>query len=193
MKENTRPYSGLSKGQKIQHYVERIRWASRMIRRLGVESPVGVEVGLWKADFAINMLKENPTLRWYGIDPYTPYGRKSRKQPAWDDIYNRVVGKMEKYIDERRFFLIRKYASEGHKFIPDNVDFVFIDGNHDCEFVYKDIILYEKKLRKGGIIGGHDYYGEGVSRAVDDYANLFKRNLKWSFDFDPAGIWWWKL
>ena len=40
--------------------------------------------------------------------------------------------------------------------IPEKLDFVYIDGNHAYEYVKKDIGLYYPKLKKGGVIGGHD-------------------------------------
>ena len=39
-----------------------------------------------------------------------------------------------------------------------SLDFVFIDGNHAFEYVTEDIAEWSKKVRKGGIISGHDYF-----------------------------------
>jgi len=63
--------------------------------------------------------------------------------------------------------------------IPDNLDMVYIDGNHAYEYVKKDIELYYPKVKAGGIIGGHDIegnsLGEDVRRAVFEFAQ--KNNL----------------
>ncbi len=54
------------------------------------------------------------------------------------------------------------------KLYEDNsLDFVFIDANHNYEFVKKDIEAWLPKIKKGGYIGGHDY-GGGVKQAVDE-------------------------
>ncbi len=42
-------------------------------------------------------------------------------------------------------------------FEDESLDFVFIDGNHDFEYVVEDICKWTKKVRKGGIVSGHDY------------------------------------
>ena len=42
--------------------------------------------------------------------------------------------------------------------IEETLDFVYIDGNHDYEFVKNDIEIYYAHLKKGGVIGGHDFY-----------------------------------
>lgn len=48
------------------------------------------------------------------------------------------------------------------------VDFVYIDGLHTYEQVKKDIKNYLPKIKKGGVIGGHDYHPawSGVVSAV---------------------------
>lgn len=44
-----------------------------------------------------------------------------------------------------------------HQFHDGMFDAVFIDGDHSYEATFKDILLFYKKLRPGGIIFGHDY------------------------------------
>jgi hypothetical protein len=51
------------------------------------------------------------------------------------------------------------------------VDVVYIDANHDYEYVLNDIDSWSKKIKKGGIIAGHDYSAEfwpGVYKAVNE-------------------------
>jgi len=40
--------------------------------------------------------------------------------------------------------------------IPENIDFIFIDGDHSLEGIEKDWNLFSKKVVKGGIIALHD-------------------------------------
>jgi len=188
------PMPGILQNKAIrrQAYVNRVKWATALLKKLVPSGKaVGVEVGLWKGDFAFSMLQENPKLTWYGVDPYFEYGRKKRKQPAWDAIYERVRKKLDQY--SSRCIMVRKPSSEGVKDIPNNVDFVFIDGNHDYEYVLKDIKLYEKKIRKGGVLAGHDYYGDGVSKAANEYAKKHKRKMVIEDSFDVHKIFWWKV
>ena len=62
------------------------------------------------------------------------------------------------------------------KFDNESVDFVFIDAGHDYESVTKDISCWFPKIKKGGIISGHDYFNSiefggnfGVKKAVDEF------------------------
>ena len=70
--------------------------------------------------------------------------------------------------------MIRKPSGEAYKDIIGLVDFVYIDGNHDYDFVMDDIRKYYPLIKKGGVIGGHDFNGSylDVIRAVDDSFKL---------------------
>jgi hypothetical protein len=50
------------------------------------------------------------------------------------------------------------------------VDFVYIDGLHTEEQVFKDIVNYKEYVKKGGYIGGHDYHPrwKGVVNAIHE-------------------------
>lgn len=51
-----------------------------------------------------------------------------------------------------------------------SLDFLFIDGSHDYDSVFRDIELWRPKVRAGGIISGHDYHESWpqVMEAVND-------------------------
>lgn len=60
----------------------------------------------------------------------------------------------------------------------ESIDFCFIDGSHEYEDVKKDIEAWLPKVKKGGILSGHDYdeSWQGVVKAVDEL--LGKENIK---------------
>ena len=41
----------------------------------------------------------------------------------------------------------------------ESLDFVYIDANHAYDWVVQDIELWYPKVKKGGILWGHDYLG----------------------------------
>jgi hypothetical protein len=56
----------------------------------------------------------------------------------------------------------------------ESLDFVYIDGNHSFDYVMQDLIEWSKRVRRGGIVSGHDYYhfrNAGVVEAVDVYTH----------------------
>ena len=51
------------------------------------------------------------------------------------------------------------------------LDFIYIDSDHQYEFVLSDIKLSKLKVKSGGIIAGHDYNEmdwTGVVKAVNE-------------------------
>jgi predicted O-methyltransferase YrrM len=56
-----------------------------------------------------------------------------------------------------------KPALDAAKKIDKQLDFVYIDGLHDFKSVIDDIAAWYPLVRKGGVVGGHDFtiQGEG--------------------------------
>jgi predicted O-methyltransferase YrrM len=71
---------------------------------------------------------------------------------------------------------MRKMSMEAvEEFEKESLDFVFIDSNHSFDYVMEDLIEWSKRVRKGGIISGDDYFHfrkAGVIEAVDTYTRV---------------------
>jgi predicted O-methyltransferase YrrM len=72
--------------------------------------------------------------------------------------------------------LLCKSSEKASKEFPKNFfDFIYIDGDHSYKSVKQDISLWIGKLKKNGIMAGHDYNWPGVKQAVDEkFKNKFK-------------------
>jgi hypothetical protein len=88
------------------------------------------------------------------------------------------------------FLCLRVSASN----LPSNLDFVYIDGNHDYEYIKKDLQFYYGKVRDSGLLGGHDFSNEwaGVTKAVTEFAvntgrRLFVEKYDWWFIKEAEG------
>ncbi len=130
------------------------------------------EIGVDYGSNAKNMLKFLPIKKMYLIDPY-------------DEKLDGVVGE-QRFKKAKKFLInyrnqiefIKKKSTDALNDIPDDLDFIYIDGSHKYESVKKDIELYFPKVKKRGILGGHDFWGNevGVCKAVVEFAN--NNNLK---------------
>lgn len=86
---------------------------------------------------------------------------------------------------------IMNHSTEASKQFEDNsLDFVFIDASHQYQDVKNDLKHWLPKVKKGGIIAGHDYVpghpesNIGVVKAVNEFFN-YK-----SLEIGPAGRTW---
>ena len=126
-----------------------------LFKELGVQT--GVEIGVLKGEYTQILCQTIPGLKLYGVDPwivYPDYYDVSGGQPYFDTIYEEAKQRTKDY----DCTLIKKFSMDAVKdFEDESLDFVFIDGNHEFVHVAEDIHYWGKKIKKGGIISGHDY------------------------------------
>jgi hypothetical protein len=141
---------------------------------------IGAEIGV---EYGLNVktiLKLLSIEKLYLIDPYIDYDNTSG-----DRRYEDAKRYLAKYGSKIEF--IRKTSEEAINEIPNNLDFVYIDGSHEYEVVRRDIELYYSKVKNDGILGGHDFWANqiGVCRAVLEFVD--NNNLKLYGNFTD---WW---
>ena len=142
-----------------------------LIKNLKDES-IGVEIGVAQGFHSMGILDNLPNLKTlYLIDPY---------------INNKFLNEFTKNILENNEYnkkvkFIRKMSYHAIKDIPENIDFIYIDGNHSYRIVKNDIEMYHKKVKIGGIFGGDDYIKntekEKVKLAVDEFISKYNYEL----------------
>jgi hypothetical protein len=62
---------------------------------------------------------------------------------------------------------------------------VFIDGSHEYEDVKRDIMAWKTRMKKTGLLCGHDISYPGVKKAVDELLTGYAI-------VQDADIWHWK-
>ena len=125
-----------------------------------------VEVGVRDGRTTFFLLDNIPNLTIYAIDTNIKL------------FYNDSI--REKYGD--RLVALQGFSEIVADKIPDSsVDIVFIDANHNYEFVKKDILKYTPKLKNNGILCGHDIDYPGVNKAVNEMIK--------NFDVGPNFVW----
>lgn len=135
---------------------------------------VGAEVGVFAGHYSEVLCRAVPGLKLYCVDAWAPYAgyRDHKFEASFKRAYDSTVERLKPYNHE----IIRKFSMDAVKdFEDESLDFVYIDGNHSYEHVRDDIREWAKKVRKGGIVAGDDYYvmasgNVGVIQAVDEYA-----------------------
>ncbi|MCO6019385.1 hypothetical protein CKN86_13325 [Carnobacterium divergens] len=131
------------------------------------------EIGVYEGKVSKYLLNNLSIEKYWVIDPYENYDQYNDTKAniqLLDNAYKKL--KKEVLVYNNTLFL-KKFSKDAAKDVPNNsLDLVFIDGNHEYEFVLEDIKIWKEKVKKGGIISGHDYdYPniEGVKIAVDEF------------------------
>lgn len=125
-----------------------------LFRELGYEK--GVEMGVEQGKFSQVICESNPGVKLYSIDAWTAYDgyREHVSQEKLDDFHANTIELLSPYNCE----VIKGFSLKVvNRFADNSLDFVYIDGNHEFLQVTQDISAWEKKVRKGGILAGHDY------------------------------------
>ena len=166
----------------------------------GKKDLVGAEIGVFEGDHALSLFENLDIRKLYLIDPYELYddyfeGKKhyGHDQPPLNLAKVNAYKKLDEYTD--RIVWIEKYSNDAVSEIDEELDFVYIDGNHQETYVLDDIINYLPIVKRGrGVIGGHDFYNgfqrdhDGVVNAVVKYA--IKNHLDIQVELPD---WWFQL
>lgn len=155
---------GVDITQPIIHLpIGRFKDVPRLFKELGFK--VGAEIGVFEGEYSRLLLRQIPDLKLYCVDLWQPYkGYKDFKDEAFATAYEKTKENTKGY----NAVLLKGWSNEIiSQFADESLDFVFIDGNHAYEYVVEDIALWSKKVRKGGIVYGHDY---------DDYSQTHRHS-----------------
>lgn len=140
----------------------------------------GAEIGVAQGRYSELLCKKIPNLKLYCIDSWT-VGKDARSKEIGAEVAMKRYAEAWGKLHPLGCILIRKLSLDAVKeFEDESLDFVYIDACHEYDYVMQDIIEWTKKVRRGGIVAGHDYYDftrSGVVEAVNDYTRYHKKKL----------------
>lgn len=154
----------------------------------------GAEIGVADGRYSRVLCESVPGLQLLCVDPYLRYDGNTRGGPQeqhdgnWNAAHERLHG-----FDVR--FIRKKSVEAAQDVPPESLDFVYIDGNHDFDFVVLDLIEWSKRVRRGGIVAGHDFYHfprrrAGVVEAVAAYTAAHDIDDWYLCDEREPSFWW---
>ena len=131
------------------------------------QTGIGAEVGCYAGDFS-KVLSQDYKGQILSIDYFDPK----------DFLYDEgLEERASNTLEGTNCILIKGTSEEASNAVPnEGLDWVYIDADHSYESAKKDISIWMPKVRKGGIVSGHDYIKNysvsgiefGVWRAVDE-------------------------
>jgi hypothetical protein len=141
---------------------------------------VFVELGAWKgkstAFIVTEIVNRGSKCKFYTVDTFAgvTHGTDEGEVKAYTHY---DLGTICAEYDRNTWHLKPYYTtivSESHLattwFEDRSVDAIFIDAGHSYEAVMKDLRAWHPKMKKGGIMAGHDYKSfAGVKKAVNEF------------------------
>ncbi len=130
----------------------------------------GAELGVRRGDFSAGLCKLNPSLKMIVVDLWAQVESMS-EQYDHEGNYRIAMEKLHAY--KERVTIIRDLFENAVMEVENtSLDFVYIDGTHTYVELLKDIRLWSRKVKSGGIVSGHDYHSAfdngGVIRAIEE-------------------------
>lgn len=145
----------------------------------------GAEIGVAGGRNSRRFCMLIPGLRLYCVDPWSV-----QEDYQWMDRPSET--QKNYFLAKERLapydaHLIRATSMDAVRNWEEELDFVFIDGNHKFDYVMQDIIEWGRVVRQGGYISGHDYRSRfpGVVTAVNAYVEAHDARLF----LGDEGIW----
>lgn len=123
-----------------------------------------VEIGSWKGKSTVLLSLACPkSAKLYAIDPHI--GSHEHKELFGKvDTYQEFLKNTSRNKECCEIIAIRDKSINAIESVPEEIDFLWIDGSHDYDDVKSDFELYFPKLRVGSYVAMHDYKWQGVKR-----------------------------
>lgn len=146
--------------------MKRFEWLNMMIKKYNFR--IGAEIGTGRGKTGMELLSNNENLHLVQVVYYPKDYTLSDASPKAERMWKRRV--LQRYFN--RITVLRGKSHDVHSYVTNNsLDFIFIDADHLYENCLEDILDWTPKVKKGGLISGHDYDSNsypGVVRAVNE-------------------------
>lgn len=146
-----------------QGLIDLVHWLDGWLK-----DKIMVEVGSFKGDSTVIFAKYGKPREIYAVDPFLSGIGDITDQCDMRDVKKDFLKNTKRYDN---IYHIEKMSADASKdFDDESIDFIYIDALHTYEACKSDLLLWLPKLKKGGVIAGHDYRRrfKGVIRAVNE-------------------------
>lgn len=172
-----------------------------------IKPSVIIEVGTWKGQSAINMCKSIKKLNlntkiycvdtWLGALEFWTYHRDKKDRDlcfknGYPQAYFQFLSNVVQTNNQDTIIPLPMTSSIGAKyckFFKIKPQLVYVDGSHEQNDVYRDIVDYWDILESGGVLFGDDYRDcwPGVIHDVNKFCkeNSLEKNIS------ETGLKWW--
>lgn len=146
-----------------------------------------VEVGTFKGVFAERLCAFTNLAKLYCVDPYRAYDGYLDAINGMDMEHNRSTAQARLSAHAHKVVFIRDFSVNASRGFADaSLDLVYLDGNHQYDFVLGDLRAWYPKVRPGGLLCGDDAV-DGDDARRDEHGNV---EIVWGRDPHGRPISW---
>jgi len=94
------------------------------------------------------------------IEPYTLISKDSKRNTEFENEIHKWKTRMKSTLYQTNITVIEDFSTKTeviNSFRDSYFDFVYIDGDHSYKGAKSDLKNYYSKVKRGGVIAGHDY------------------------------------
>ena len=149
----------------------------------GKKNLVGVEIGVGAGQNSKKILENLNIKKLYLIDSWSKYSNyvkelKDTRNYSLKTTNGKSIAEKNLKPWNKKLIWTNKKSSDVVNIIKNNeLDFVYIDGNHNYKYVLEDIKLYWPKLKNGGLMAGHDFKPK-FQGVIDAVVEVFDNNFE---------------
>lgn len=159
------------------HNIDVLKFQNKEINYLEIGAFYGANILSVERIFA-----NNPGSKLYCIDPWEDYNEYPEYKGQQISIYDSFVKNIKNSGKSDKIEIRRGYSNiELLKFEDNFFDMIYIDGNHEPQYVLEDAVLSFRKLKKNGIMifddygwGGPDLTQRGIDAFISGYYKCIK-------------------
>jgi hypothetical protein len=138
---------------------------------------VGAYLGRSTIYLASRIRQSGKNIRVYAVDLWDGWVyhecREDEPSPESADVFGHFIRNVRRAGVEDVIRPLKMSSEQAAGLFEDGTfDFVFLDADHDYEAVRNDLHSWFPKVKRRGVLGGHDYLNAdfpGVRRAADEF------------------------
>ncbi len=144
-----------------------------------------IEIGTYYGANLLSVAKtyaSHPDSKLYCIDPWEDYADYPEYKGEQPGIYSTFMENLNNSEHKSKIIVDRGYSNKQLlKYDDDFFDIIYIDGNHEPEYVLEDGVLAFRKLKRGGILIFDDYGWGGpdmVTCGIDSFKRGYHKRIR---------------
>lgn len=116
------------------------------------------------------------------IDPWTDYSEYPEYKGQQETIYETFQANIQASGAADKIVVMRGFSYDVLQTLDDaSFDILYVDGNHESEFILEDAVLAFRKLKVGGYLIFDDYgwAGEQTTKPIDAFVKVYSNRIRY--------------